>query len=47
MNHCEKCLEMSLERQNHDEEGIREILSNQSNLRLNLCVNRVSSVIPS
>ena len=36
-----------LEHQKYVKEGIGEIKSNQSNLRLNLCVSQVSSVIPS
>ena len=41
-----EALDSPLERRKHNEEGAGEILSNQSNLKLNLRDNWVSSLIP-
>ena len=44
-NHCKNLSESPLERRTHAEEETEEICFNQLDLKLNLRVNRVSSVI--
>ena len=46
-DHYENRLESPIERRMHIEKETGSILFNQRDLKPNLCVNRVSSVIPS